>query len=144
MHSSFGLTAFIPLSNLPRPIHPHLSHFLTSRSFSTMVRLQQISILSLRINISTSYTLHVTPYIPRLALRLRCICSSDETFALRTNELIQYLNNRGYSLSFLKHEIQRVHTITRVEALQPSVTTSDPPPLNPRVSTGVKNYKHCI
>ena len=63
----------------------------------------------------TSYTPHVTPYTPiraipfSLALRLRRICSSDATFTLRTNELIQYLNNRGYNLSLLKHEIQHVH-----------------------------------
>ena len=55
---------------------------------------------------SSCHPVHTKRTIPfSLALRLRRICSSDETFALRTTELIQYLNNRGYNLSFLKHEI---------------------------------------
>ena len=46
---------------------------------------------------------HTKRAIPfRLALRLRHICSSDETFKQRSNELKSYLNKRGYNLSFLK------------------------------------------
>ena len=55
------------------------------------------------------------------------ICSSNDTFTLRANELIQYLNDRGYNLSFLKHEIQRVRAITREETLKPSQVTSNQP-----------------
>ena len=36
-----------------------------------------------------------------LALRLRRICSTNETFTLRTNELITYLHESGYNLHFL-------------------------------------------
>ena len=50
--------------NSRHPIHPHVSPFLTSTSPSRTVTSKQISILNLRTNISTSYTLHVTPYIP--------------------------------------------------------------------------------
>ena len=50
------------------------------------------------------------PFHSSLALRLRRICSSDESFTLRANELIKYLNDRGYNLSFLKKEIQRLFT----------------------------------
>ena len=52
-----------------------------------------------------------------LVLRLRRICSSDDTFTKRTTELKTYLNKRGYNLSFLDQEIRRVHNITRTEAL---------------------------
>ena len=49
-----------------------------------------------------------------LALRIRLMCSSKEMFKLPCNELTQaqYLNRRGYNLSLLNQEIQRVHTIT--------------------------------
>ena len=46
-----------------------------------------------------------------------CICSSDETFKLRTNELKTYLNKRGYNLSFLNQEIGRVNGIQRCDAI---------------------------
>ena len=76
------------------------------------------------------------PAIPfKLALRLRRICSSDESFTLRANELIQYLNDLGYNLSFLKREIQRVHAITRNETLKPSLPTTNQPSRVPLVIT---------
>ena len=50
-------------------------------------------------------------------VRLRRICSSDDTFTKRTTELKTYLNKRGYNLSFLDQEIRRVHNITRTESL---------------------------
>ena len=34
---------------------------------------------------------------------------TDESFTLRANELIQYLNDRGCNLSFLRKEIQRAN-----------------------------------
>ena len=55
---------------------------------------------------SSCHPRHTKRAIPfSLALRLRRICSSDETFKLRTNELRTYLNKRGYNLSFLNQEI---------------------------------------
>ena len=85
---------------------------------------------------SSCHPFHTKRAIPfSLALRLRRICSSDETFTLRTNELIQYLNSRGYNLSFLKHEIQHVHAIARTETLKPSQTTSNQPSRVPLVIT---------
>ena len=78
---------------------------------------------------SSWHPLHTKRAIPfSLALRLRRICSSDvESFTLRANELIKYLNDRGYNLSFLKEEIQRVHAITHNETLKPSQTTTNRP-----------------
>ena len=65
--------------------------------------------------------LHTKRAIPfNLALRLRRICSSDDTFNLRSNKLnMQYLNKRGYNLSFLKQEIRRVRAIQRNTGLAP-------------------------
>ena len=63
---------------------------------------------------SSCHPKHTKRAIPfSLALRLRRICSSDDTFTLRTNELKTYLNKRGYNLSFLNQEIGRVNDITR-------------------------------
>ena len=67
---------------------------------------------------SSCHPKHTKRAIPfSLALRLRRICSSDDTFTLRTNELKTYLNKRGYNLSFLNQEIGRVNDITRSDAL---------------------------
>ena len=56
---------------------------------------------------SSCHPIHSKRAIPfSLALRLRRICSTSETFTLRTNELIDY---------FLQREIQRVNSITRTE-----------------------------
>ena len=44
------------------------------------------------------HSIHTKRAIPfSLALRLRRICSPNETFTLRTNELIDYLHKRGYN-----------------------------------------------
>ena len=73
---------------------------------------------------SSCHPKHTKRAIPfSLALRLRRICSSNETFTLRTNELKSYLNKRGYNLSFLNQEIKRVHNITRTEAITPKDTS---------------------
>ena len=69
---------------------------------------------------SSCHPLHTKRAIPfSLALRLQRICSSDESFTLRANKLIQYLNNRGYNLSFLRKEIQRVHATHATKHLNP-------------------------
>ena len=80
-------------------------------------------------NTNTRYIRHVIPYIPckraipfSLALRLRRICSTNETLTLRTNELIDYFYKCGYNRYFLQLEIQRVNNITRTEALTPHDT----------------------
>ena len=71
------------------------------------------------------HLIHTKRAIPfSLALRLRRICSTNETFTLRTNELIDYLHKRGYNRYFLQREIQRVNNITRTEALTPLDTST--------------------
>ena len=67
---------------------------------------------------SSCHPKHTKRAIPfSSALKRRRICSSDDTFTLRTNELKTYLNKRGYNLSFLNQEIGRVNDITRSDAL---------------------------
>ena len=72
---------------------------------------------------SSCHPKHTKQAIPfSLALRLRRVCSSNETFTLRANELKSCLNKRGYNLSFLNQEIKRIH-ITRTEAITPKDTS---------------------
>ena len=86
---------------------------------------------------SSCHPIHTKRAIPfSLALRLRRICSTNETFTLRTNELIGYLQKRGYNRYFLQREIQRVNNITQTEALTPPDTsTLDKPERVPFVIT---------
>ena len=73
---------------------------------------------------SSCHATHTKRAIPlSLALRLRRICSTEETFTLRTNELMTYLHKRGYSRCFLRQEITRAKNITRKEALLLKSTT---------------------
>ena len=85
---------------------------------------------------SSCHPHHTKRAIPfSMALRLRRICSSNETFTLRTNELKTYLNKRGYNMSFLNNEIRRVYDITRDHALAPKDTSDDKPSRAPLVVT---------
>ena len=71
-----------------------------------------------------------------LALRLRRICSTDETFNIRTAQLTTYLLKRGYKRNFVTKQIQRAANIPRRLALQtkdvnkptrvPFITTFNP------------------
>ena len=53
-----------------------------------------------------------------LALRLRRICSTDQSFTHRTKELIQYLTNRGYKHKYVTNEIDKVSLIPRQTSLK--------------------------
>ena len=57
-----------------------------------------------------------------LALRLRRICSTDETFKIRTTELTTYLLKRGYKGNFVTKQIQRAADIPLIQTLQPKQT----------------------
>ena len=69
---------------------------------------------------------HTKRTIPfSLALRLRRICSTDVFFSKRCQELINFLQSRGYSCRFLKKEINRVRNIPRQETLKPRPQNDD-------------------
>ena len=57
-----------------------------------------------------------------LALRLRRICSTNETFKIRTSELTTYLLKRGYKRNIVAKQIQRAADIPRIHTLQPKQT----------------------
>jgi len=52
-------------------------------------------------------------------LRLRRICSTDEAFYKRCDELAKYLVERGYKEHVVKQQIQNAQSKTREEALTP-------------------------
>lgn len=52
-------------------------------------------------------------------MRLRRICSTDEAFYKRCDELAKYLVERGYKEHFVKQQIQNAQSKTREEALTP-------------------------
>ena len=69
--------------------------------------------------ISSCHPTHTKRAIPySLALRLRRICSDSDTYKQRSQELINYLINRGYDLNFLKTQIKRASDISRNDALK--------------------------
>ena len=68
---------------------------------------------------SSCHPLHTKNAIPfSLALRLRRICSTDETFNIRTAQLTTYLLKRGYKRNFVTKQIQRAANIPHRLALQ--------------------------
>ena len=90
-----------------------------------------------------------------LALRLRRICSSDETFInTRTARLATYLLKRGYKRNFVTKQIQRAADIPRSVALQtkdvnkptriPFITTFNPSISLPHICNIIKrHYNYC-
>ena len=72
--------------------------------------------------VSSCHPTHTERYITySLALRLRRIgiCSDNDTYKQSCKELMDYLVNRGYELSFLKTQIRRASDISRNDALKP-------------------------
>ena len=59
---------------------------------------------------------HTKKAIPfSLALRRRCICSTDVKFKLRINELKTYLLARGYNYTFLGEQFLRAANSSRTK-----------------------------
>ena len=118
--------------------HPYPSSMSASH-FKMMAKSSLAFTPNLPTNTNTYYTLYSSCHpihtcVPNVLfffsvafqskLRLRRICSTNETFTLRTSELIDYLYKRGYNRYFLRREIQRVNNITRTEALMPHDTST--------------------
>ena len=100
---------------------------------------------------SSCHPLHTKKAIPfSLALRLRRICSTDETFNTRAAQLTTYLLKRGYNHNVVTKQIQRAADIPRRLALQtkdgnkpkriPFITTFNPS--LPRISYIIKKHYH--
>ena len=102
---------------------------------------------------SSCHPLHTKKAIPfSLALRLRRICSTYETFKTRAAELTTYLLKRGYNRNFLTKQIQRAADIPRRLTLQtkdankpkriPFILTFNPS--LPRISNIIKKHYNLL
>ena len=68
---------------------------------------------------SSNHPYHTKKSIPySLALRLRCICSTEIALEKRFKELQHYLVKSGYKERFVKQQIDRTRQIPRQQALQ--------------------------
>ena len=79
--------------------------------------------------VSSCHPQHTKRAIPfSLAFRLRRICSNPDNYKLHTDELIDYLANRGYK-TFLKTQIQRASDIACTDPLtkKPKTQTETTP-----------------
>ena len=69
---------------------------------------------------SSCHPRHTKESLPySLAFRLRRICSTDGAFAIRIDQLKEYLSIRGYPANVIQKQIQKAKDISRSEALQP-------------------------
>ena len=101
-------------------------------SLLTMAKSSLTFTRNLQTNTNSYYIRPAIPYTPNLLRflsvylfsRFGRICSTNETFTLRTDKLIDYLYKLGYNRYFLQREIQRVNNITRTEALTPHDTST--------------------
>ena len=102
---------------------------------------------------SSCHPSHTKKAIPfSLALRLRRICSTDETFNTRAAQLTTYLLKRGYNRNLVTKQIQRATDIPRRLALQtkdvnknkrvPFITTFNPS--LPHISNIIKRHFHLL
>ena len=96
--------------------------------------------------VSSWHLQHTKRAIPfSLALRLRPICSNPDNYKLRTNELIDYLANRGYDKTFLKTQIQRASDIPRTDALTNKLKTqTETTPFVITYNPALPNLAHII
>ena len=96
--------------------------------------------------ISSCHPHHTKRSIPcSLALRLRRICSNHDSYIQRTNELVDYLANRGYDKTFLKTQIQRASDVPRTDALKDKpVTRTETTPFVITYNPTLPNIAHII
>ena len=81
--------------------------------------------------VSSCHPQHTKRAIPfSLALRLRRICSNPDNYKLRTNELIDYLANRGYDKTFLRPKYNELPTFFALTHLQTNPRLRLKPPLS--------------
>ena len=102
---------------------------------------------------SSCHPLHTKKAIPfSLALRLRRICSTDETFSTRAAQLTTYLLKRGYNRDLVTEQVQRAANIPRIQTLQtkdvnkpkriPFITTFNPS--LPHISNIIKKHYNLL
>ena len=120
---------YIPPLNSVVRIPSQTFHSLMWWSHLRMVSYKPTFTLNPLTNINVYLSPHATcppppPHTKRsipysLALRLRRICSDNDTYKQRCEDHMDYLLNRGYKLIFLKTQIRHASDISRNAALQP-------------------------
>ena len=67
---------------------------------------------------SSCHPNHIKKSIPySLALRIRRICSTDDNFKQRTNELLEFLCQRGHKRDYVKTQINKAFNVPRKNTL---------------------------
>ena len=94
---------------------------------------------------SSCHPLHTKKAISfSLALRLRRICSTDETFKIHTTELTTYLLKRGYKRDFVTKQIQRAADVPRIHTLQPKQINKPYNPSLPSIFNIIKKHYNLL
>ena len=93
------------------------------------------------------HPLHTKAFPFSLALRLRRICSADETFDLRAAQLTTYVLKRGYKRNFVTKQIQPANIPRRIALQTKDVNkptrvpfTTNFNPLLPHISNIIKKH----
>ncbi|XP_065064699.1 uncharacterized protein LOC135690932 [Rhopilema esculentum] len=108
---------------------------------------------------TSAHPKHTKQSIPySFALRLRRICSEDETYKFQTKQLLQYLTKRGYKRKQTRKQMRKASRKTRQDCLKPTKQRKNDRtpfvvtyhPSLPQLSTILKqninisqNYKTC-
>jgi len=103
---------------------------------------------------NSSHPIHTKNSIPYgVALRLRRICSSQDTYNHRSEEYKQYLRNQNYDLNLINKQFQRVHNLPRDELLcnREKIATPrkcplvlDYNPILPDISKILRKHSHLL
>jgi len=137
-HSEEDLLRFIELANSMHPTIRFTTHHSTAQVDFLDVQVKLTPNNTIIIDLFTKPTdkhlylqpaschpRHITKNIPySLGLRLRRICSEDDTLNKRTHELKQQLFNRGYKESNISTQINKAKNVKREDALQYNINKS--------------------
>ena len=103
----------------PSQMHKSISTIAKQKLISTQTEPTDKHQYLLKTSFHPAHTKRTIYFSLALLPRLRHICSTDDFFHNRCNELINFPELRGYSCHFLKKKIGRVRAIPRQETLKP-------------------------
>ena len=110
------LNQFITSVNSFHPAHKYIKVSISSNGLCTSVHYKPTDSHSYLLY-STSHPLHVNNFIPYSEfLRLRRLCSDDSDFSSKSEEMCQFLEQRGYPVSVVKAGLHRDQQIDRQSA----------------------------
>ena len=103
----------------PSQMHKSISTIAKQKLISTQTEPTDKHQYLLKTSCHPAHTKRTIYFSLALLPRLRHICSTDDFFNNRCNELINFPELRGYSCHFLKKKINWVRAIPRQETLKP-------------------------